>query len=217
MATPPSELPKLIAALEDADVALGSRIQPDGSDMRATQPRYRRLPRRPVPPARLDLGRRRRQGHPVRLQGLHARGRAGPVRAPAGHLDRVRRRAHPPRPPPRLPDRGRADPLGGRPRLAHAAGRARSRSRSRGTCSEFRCSTAESAAGPDREEPRPGRAGSSVAAAAIGAISSPGSQPRSGSTRPHHCPDQRGTPPGSAAGRGSAGWKNGKNRIVPVE
>jgi dolichyl-phosphate beta-glucosyltransferase len=42
MATPPSELPKLVAALEAADVALGSRIQPDGSDMRATQPRYRR-------------------------------------------------------------------------------------------------------------------------------------------------------------------------------
>ena len=42
MATPPSELPKLVAALETADVALGSRIQPDGSDMRATQPRYRR-------------------------------------------------------------------------------------------------------------------------------------------------------------------------------
>jgi len=43
MATPPSELPKLVAALESADVALGSRIQPDGSDMRASQPRYRRL------------------------------------------------------------------------------------------------------------------------------------------------------------------------------
>jgi dolichyl-phosphate beta-glucosyltransferase len=43
MATPPSELPKLVAALENADVALGSRIQPDGSDMRATQPRYRRF------------------------------------------------------------------------------------------------------------------------------------------------------------------------------
>ena len=42
MATPPAELPKLVAALADADVALGSRIQPDGSDMRATQPRYRR-------------------------------------------------------------------------------------------------------------------------------------------------------------------------------
>ena len=43
MATPPRELPKLAEALEDADVALGSRIQPDGSDMRATQPRYRRM------------------------------------------------------------------------------------------------------------------------------------------------------------------------------
>lgn len=43
MATPPSELPKLLAALESADVALGSRIQRDGSDMRATQPRFRRM------------------------------------------------------------------------------------------------------------------------------------------------------------------------------
>ncbi len=43
MATPPDELPKLVGALEDADVALGSRIQHDGSDMRATQPRYRRI------------------------------------------------------------------------------------------------------------------------------------------------------------------------------
>jgi dolichyl-phosphate beta-glucosyltransferase len=42
MATPPGELTKLVAALATADVALGSRIQPDGSDMRASQPRYRR-------------------------------------------------------------------------------------------------------------------------------------------------------------------------------
>lgn len=42
MATPPSELPKLVSALKSAHVALGSRIQPDGSDMRATQPAYRR-------------------------------------------------------------------------------------------------------------------------------------------------------------------------------
>jgi dolichyl-phosphate beta-glucosyltransferase len=42
MATPPTELPKLVRALEFTDVALGTRIQPDGSDMRATQPRYRR-------------------------------------------------------------------------------------------------------------------------------------------------------------------------------
>ncbi len=43
MATPPDQIPLLVAALEDHDVALGSRIQADGSDMRATQPGYRRL------------------------------------------------------------------------------------------------------------------------------------------------------------------------------
>jgi len=43
MATPPDQLPLLIAALADHDVVLGSRIQPDGSDMRASQPGYRRL------------------------------------------------------------------------------------------------------------------------------------------------------------------------------
>lgn len=43
MATPPDQLAKLLRALETADIALGSRIQTDGSDMRATQPRFRRL------------------------------------------------------------------------------------------------------------------------------------------------------------------------------
>jgi dolichyl-phosphate beta-glucosyltransferase len=43
MATPPDQLPRLVDALTTADVALGSRIQPDGSDMRASQPRLRRL------------------------------------------------------------------------------------------------------------------------------------------------------------------------------
>jgi dolichyl-phosphate beta-glucosyltransferase len=43
MATPPDMIPLLVAALESADVALGSRIQADGSDMRASQPAYRRL------------------------------------------------------------------------------------------------------------------------------------------------------------------------------
>jgi dolichyl-phosphate beta-glucosyltransferase len=43
MATPPDQLPLLVGALADNDVALGSRIQPDGSDMRSTQPGYRRL------------------------------------------------------------------------------------------------------------------------------------------------------------------------------
>ncbi len=43
MATPPDQLPLLAKALENADVALGSRIQADGSDMRASQPPLRRL------------------------------------------------------------------------------------------------------------------------------------------------------------------------------
>jgi dolichyl-phosphate beta-glucosyltransferase len=43
MATPPDMLPLLVEALADHDVALGSRIQPDGSDMRKSQPIYRRL------------------------------------------------------------------------------------------------------------------------------------------------------------------------------
>lgn len=43
MATPPEELVPLVQALERSDVALGSRIQPDGSDMRASQPAWRRL------------------------------------------------------------------------------------------------------------------------------------------------------------------------------
>jgi dolichyl-phosphate beta-glucosyltransferase len=43
MATPPDQLPLIVDALGSHDVALGSRIQPDGSDMRASQPGYRRL------------------------------------------------------------------------------------------------------------------------------------------------------------------------------
>jgi dolichyl-phosphate beta-glucosyltransferase len=42
MATPPDQLPYLTEALADHDVALGSRIQPDGSDRRASQPLHRR-------------------------------------------------------------------------------------------------------------------------------------------------------------------------------
>lgn len=43
MATPPDQIPLLTDALASHDVALGSRIQPDGSDRRASQPGYRRL------------------------------------------------------------------------------------------------------------------------------------------------------------------------------
>jgi dolichyl-phosphate beta-glucosyltransferase len=43
MATPPDMIPLLVDALETHDVALGSRIQADGSDMRKSQPWYRRM------------------------------------------------------------------------------------------------------------------------------------------------------------------------------
>lgn len=42
MATPPDELVLLVAALREADAAYGTRIQPDGSDMRTSQPSWRR-------------------------------------------------------------------------------------------------------------------------------------------------------------------------------
>jgi dolichyl-phosphate beta-glucosyltransferase len=43
LATPPDQMPLLTAALADHDIALGSRVQPDGSDRRSTQPFQRRL------------------------------------------------------------------------------------------------------------------------------------------------------------------------------
>lgn len=43
MATPPDQIPMLTEALAAVDVALGSRIQPDGSDRRSSQPTYRRV------------------------------------------------------------------------------------------------------------------------------------------------------------------------------
>jgi dolichyl-phosphate beta-glucosyltransferase len=43
MATPPDQIPLLVESLVTNDVALGSRIQDDGSDMRVTQPWYRRM------------------------------------------------------------------------------------------------------------------------------------------------------------------------------
>ncbi len=43
MATPPDELVVIVQALQTADAAYGSRIQPDGSDMRASQPIWRRV------------------------------------------------------------------------------------------------------------------------------------------------------------------------------
>ncbi len=42
MATPPDQLPMLTEALATHDLALGSRVQPDGSDRRSSQPFHRR-------------------------------------------------------------------------------------------------------------------------------------------------------------------------------
>jgi glycosyltransferase involved in cell wall biosynthesis len=43
LATPPDQLPFLTHALETHDIALGSRVQADGSDRRSSQPVHRRL------------------------------------------------------------------------------------------------------------------------------------------------------------------------------
>lgn len=43
LATPPDQLPLLTEALQESDVAVGSRVQVDGSDRRASQPAHRRL------------------------------------------------------------------------------------------------------------------------------------------------------------------------------
>lgn len=42
LATPPDQLPLLTDALRDHDLALGSRVQPDGTDRRTSQPAFRR-------------------------------------------------------------------------------------------------------------------------------------------------------------------------------
>ena len=121
MATPPDQLPLLVEALATHDVALGSRIQPDGSDMRKTQPRYRRMLGKVfhllasvwvVGPV---------QDTQCGFKGFTPRRRAGPVRAPADPQHRLRRRADLPRPQARLRRRDRADPLERPARLADAA------------------------------------------------------------------------------------------------
>ncbi len=43
LATPPDQLPLLLEGLESHDLAVGSRVHPDGTDRRASQPLHRRL------------------------------------------------------------------------------------------------------------------------------------------------------------------------------
>ena len=97
MATPPDQLPLLTEALADHDVALGSRVQPDGSDRRGEPARASPVAGRcsvllagawvtgSVPDTQCGF------------KGFRARGRPRPVRAPADHQHRLRRRDHPPR------------------------------------------------------------------------------------------------------------------------
>jgi dolichyl-phosphate beta-glucosyltransferase len=57
LATPPEDSLPLLARLEDgADIAIGNRVQPDGSDMRASQPFRRRLVGRMFTMMRKTLG-----------------------------------------------------------------------------------------------------------------------------------------------------------------
>ena len=83
MATPPDQIPLLVAALARprrrpglADPARWLRHARDATGLSTAT-------RQGVPSAGFGLGRRPGAGHAVRLQGVHARGRAGPVRAPA--------------------------------------------------------------------------------------------------------------------------------------
>ena len=137
MATPPDLIPLLIEALATNDVALGSRIQPDGSDMRKCQPWYRRL-----------LG---KAFHllaslwvvgPVKDTQCGFKGFTRPrprTCSPAADPEhRLRRRADLPRPQAGLRARDRTDPLERQARLADACRGRASHSGSRGTCSGSR-------------------------------------------------------------------------------
>ena len=106
MATPPDQLPLLIGALVDPR---RRARQPDPArrlrHARASQPFHRRVLGKVFHALAVGLGDGAGPRHPVRLQGLPAHGGPGPVRSPAGHEHRVRRRAHLPRAAARLPDR----------------------------------------------------------------------------------------------------------------
>ena len=68
----PTSCPGSSQRSNSADVALGSRIQPDGSDMRRTQPGLRRLLGKAFHALAAVWVDRAGPRHPVRLQGLHA-------------------------------------------------------------------------------------------------------------------------------------------------
>ena len=140
LATPADQLPLLTEALATHDIALGSRVQPDGTDRRAiaaapTAPAGPHLPR-----ACLFLGHRTRARYAVRLQRVHARGGARPLRAPEDPQHRLRRRDHSSGPQARLLDGDRARPVVGQAWIAYARSARRSRCASCTTFSASRSS-----------------------------------------------------------------------------
>ena len=144
MATPPDEIPLLVEALETADAAYGSRIQPDGSDMRASQPAWRRALGKtfhalaslwvvgPVQDTQCGFKGFRRDV----ARDVFARQKVTSIVFDVEVIFLVRRRGY---------TLGRRpDPLGRSTRLAHAPGPAARDPAWRGTCSGSRCSTGTS-------------------------------------------------------------------------
>ena len=103
MATPPDEIEPMVEALATADAVYGTRIQADGSDMRQSQPAWRRVLGR-IFHVLASVWVAAGPGHAVRLQGLPPRGRARCVRTPEDHQHRVRHRGDLPGPPARVLD-----------------------------------------------------------------------------------------------------------------
>ena len=121
LATPPDQLPLLTEALAEHDIALGSRVHPDGSDRRRTQPFHRRLLGRvfhslaarwvtgPVPDTQCGFkGFRRAAAHDL-------------FEPPEDRWHRLRRRDHPSCAAARLFDRDRAGAVVGQAWLSDAS------------------------------------------------------------------------------------------------
>ena len=144
MATPPDQLPLLVEALETTRRRAGF-ADPAG---RLGHARVAAVvsadAREGVPLPRLDLGRRPGQGHAVRLQGVPAGGRPRPLRTPADHEHRVRRRTDLPCSQARLLGWPSSRSVGPTSAARGCAPGSVSRSAWRGTCSASRSSTGAS-------------------------------------------------------------------------
>ena len=124
MATPPDEIAPMVEALASADAVYGSRIQPDGSDMRKSQPAWRRGLGKafhllasvwvvgPVQDTQCGF----KGFHREVARDVFARQRITSIVFDVELIYLVRRRGY--------SLQRRAHPLGGPPRLAHAPGAA---------------------------------------------------------------------------------------------